>query len=132
MGGIRTVLQGAGRRWWLAAFVIATLWVWQRYAVVQAGHSIAQHRVTLAELVKTRDALLAENTTLSSRARIESIAVGKLGLSPTPDSQVVRLPRSTFEERPAENQAGTSPAITEKPESIPAPAADAASDSESP
>jgi hypothetical protein len=106
--------------------------VWQRYAVVQAGDSIAQHRVTLAELVKTRDALLAENTTLSSRVRIESIAVGRLGLSRTPDSQVVRLPSYTFEERPAENQAGTSPGSTEKPESIPTPAADAASDSESP
>ena len=65
------VLAFITNKWWLVAFVIATLWVWQRYAVVQAGHRIAERRAHIAELIEARDALLAENTTLSSRARIE-------------------------------------------------------------
>lgn len=101
MSGLRTLVQVAMRRWWLVAFVIATLWVWQRYAVVQAGHSIAEHRVVLADLVETRDALRAENTTLSSRVRIESIAATRLGLKPTQDSQLIRLPEYRADETPS-------------------------------
>ncbi len=91
MSGVRDLFQAAMRRWWITTFVIATLWVWQRYAVVSAGHRIAEHRATLANLIETRDALLAENTTLSSRVRIESITSARLGLKPTRDSQVIRL-----------------------------------------
>jgi cell division protein FtsL len=91
---VRRALRAAVRRWWLVAFVIATLWVWQRYAVVQAGHRIAERRARIEGLIETRDALLAENTTLSSRARIESIATTRLGLRPTLDAQYARLNRA--------------------------------------
>ena len=132
MSGLRTLLQAVMRRWWLVAFVIATLWVGQRYAVVQAGHSIAEHRATLADLVETRDALLAENTTLSSRVRIESIAATRLGLKPTQDSQVIWLPEYRTDETPSVIQAGAIDGSNLKSESIPKTATEAVSDQASP
>lgn len=103
MGAARRALRAVVRRWWLIAFVIATLWVWQRYAVVQAGHRIAERRARIAQLIETRDALLAENTTLSSRARIESIATTRLGLRPTLDEQYARLNRAGVSGAPFQN-----------------------------
>jgi cell division protein FtsL len=88
---VRRFLHGAIRRWWLIAFVIATLWVWQRYAVVQAGHRIAERRARIEKLTEIRDELLAQTTTLSSRPRIEAIAISRLGLRPTRESQYASL-----------------------------------------
>jgi cell division protein FtsL len=132
MSGFRDLFQAAMRRWWLVAFVIATLWVWQRYAVVQAGHSIAEHRATLADLVETRDALLAENTTLSSRVRIESIAATRLGLKPTQDSQLIRLSADRTDETQSVIQAGGIDGSSPKSESTPESATEAVSDQASP
>ncbi len=132
MSGLRTLVQAVMRRWWLVAFLIATLWVWQRYAVVQAGHSIAEHRVVLADLVETRDALRAENTTLSSRVRIESIAATRLGLKPTQDSQLIRLPEYRTDETPSVIQPGAIDGSSSESESTMESATEAASDQLSP
>jgi cell division protein FtsL len=88
---MRRLVHAVIRRWWLIAFAIATLWVWQRYAVVQAGHRIAERRVHIEELTEIRDELLAETTTLSSRPRIEAIATSRLGLRPTREDQYAAL-----------------------------------------
>ena len=132
MTGFRDLLQAVMRRWWLVAFVIATLWVWQRYAVVQAGHRIAEHRVRLAGLVETRDALRAENTTLSSRVRIESIATTRLGLKPTQDSQIIWLPEYRPEETPSAIRASASDNGGSQSESTPESATETVSDQASP
>jgi cell division protein FtsL len=79
------------RRWWIGVFVVATLWVWQSYAVVQSGRRVALLRTHIDELVETRDALLAENARLSARGRIESIATTHLGLQPVRADQKRRL-----------------------------------------
>ena len=132
MGRLRTVIESGTRRWWLIAFVIATLWVWQRYAVVRAGRCIAEQRVVLAELVETRDALLAENTTLSARNRIESIAVSQLGLGPTGEGRMVWLRQDQFEETPSAVLANTVPGGIEEPESASEPVAKTVSDPANP
>lgn len=132
MTGIRDFLQAAMRRWWIMAFVIATLWVWQRYAVVRAGHRIAEHRATLANLIKTRDELLAENTTLSSRVRIESITAARLGLQPTRDSQVIRLLKYETNDTPPSDPSPAANDGNAKSVSTPEPAAKAGSDIASP
>ena len=80
---------------WAALFVLATAWVWQRYAVVQTGKSVNQLRERIVDLTEVRDALLVETTTLSSRARIEAIATAHLGLQPTTDEQWKRIPAAT-------------------------------------
>ena len=82
-------------RLWGGVFLLATVWVWQRYAVVQSGDRVAQLRIQVSDLGETRDALLAETTTLSARTRIESIAVTRLGLRPSTDKQRRRLPDET-------------------------------------
>ena len=82
-------------RIWGGIFLLATVWVWQRYAVVQCGDRIAQSREQIGDLIETRDALLAETTTLSARTRIEAIAVARLGLWPVTDKQRRRLPGQT-------------------------------------
>jgi hypothetical protein len=116
MSGSKTVVRAVTRRWWLVAFLVATLWVWQRYAVVQAGHRIAEHRARLAHLIETRDALLADNTTLTARGRIESITATRLGLKPTRDNQIIRISRDNTvngalqENSGAESQSAPTPA----------------------
>ena len=128
MSGVKTIMQAVTRRWWLVAFLVATLWVWQRYAVVQAGHRIAEHRARLAHLVETRDALLAENTTLTARGRIESITATRLGLKPTRDNQIIRLSKDkTVTTVPQDNNGTNSQA-----QSAPAPAAQAGTEIASP
>jgi hypothetical protein len=110
------------------AFLIATLWVWQRYAVVQAGHRIAEHRAELAHLIETRDALLAENTTLTSRVRIESITAPRLGLKPTRDNQIIRIHKTNTDELlPLDANGNES-----EPPAVPEPAAKASADIASP
>lgn len=79
---------------WAGLFVLATVWVWQRYAVVTSGNNVNQLRERIGELTEVRDALLVETTTLSSRARIEAIATAHLGLQPTTDEQWKRLPEA--------------------------------------
>jgi hypothetical protein len=79
------------RRWWIGVFVIATVWVWQSYAVVQSGRRVALVRKHIDELVEARDALLADNARLSARGRIESIATARLGLAPVRADQRRRL-----------------------------------------
>lgn len=91
MGRLRSALDVFGPRWWLTAILIATLWVWQRYAVVRVGHRIERVQTNLAELERSRDALLAEDAALSSRARIEGIAINHLGMTPTAENQRVRF-----------------------------------------
>lgn len=128
MSGLRAALRMVTRRWWLVAFLIATLWVWQRYAVVQAGHRIAEHRATLAHLIEVRDALLAENTTLTARGRIESITAVRLGLKPTRDNQIVHLAdNNTVNTVPSDRSGAES-----KSQSAPAPAVNAGTDVDSP
>lgn len=90
-GRLRSALDVFGPRWWLTAFLIATLWVWQRYAVVRAGHEIERLQTHIAEVERVRDALLAENAALESRGRIEQIATEHLGLVPTAESQRVHF-----------------------------------------
>lgn len=82
------------RRWWIGVFVVATLWVWQSYAVVQSGRRVALLRKHIDELIETRDALLADNARLTSRGRIESIATAHLGLKPVRADQKRRLAES--------------------------------------
>ena len=132
MGRLRNVIASPTRRWWVIAFVIATLWVWQRYAVVQAGHRIAEQRAVLAELVEIRDALLAENTTLSARNRIESIAVSRLGLGPTGKDQMVWLQQDQLEETPSAALANSVPSGIEEAESISEPVVETDSDPANP
>ena len=93
-GRLRATLSIFGPVWWIAAVFVATVWVSQRYEVVRIGHRIEQLQAHLDELVKARDALLADNASLSSRARIEAIAINDLGMAPTREAQRVRLPRS--------------------------------------
>jgi len=88
---LRSALDVFGPRWWLTAFLIATLWVWQRYTVVRAGHRIERLQTHIAELERVRAALLAEDSRLSSRVRIEEIAIGRLGMVPTPENQRIRF-----------------------------------------
>jgi len=90
-GRMRSALGVFGPGWWLAAFLVATLWVWQRYTVVRVGHRIERLQTHLAELERVRDALLAEDAALSSRGRIEEIAISRLGLTPTAENQRVRF-----------------------------------------
>lgn len=90
-GRLRDALEVFGPRWWLTAFLIATLWVWQRYTVVQAGHRIELLQAHIIELERVRAALSAENSRLSSRTRIEDIAINQLGMIPTPESHRVRF-----------------------------------------
>jgi cell division protein FtsL len=90
-GRMRSALSAFGPGWWLAAFLVATLWVWQRYTVVRVGHRIERLQTHLAELERVRDALLAEDAALSSRGRIEEIAISRLGLTPTAENQRVRF-----------------------------------------
>lgn len=90
-GRLRTAIGVFGPRWWLMTFLIATLWVWQRYAVVRVGHRIERVQTRIAEMERVRDALLAEDAALSSRARIGEIAISRLGLTPTADNQRVRF-----------------------------------------
>jgi hypothetical protein len=89
--GFHRFVHAAIRRWWLITLVIATLWVWQRYAVVQAGHRVAERRARVEKLTEIRDELLATTTTLSSRPRIEGIAASRLGLRPTREDQYAVL-----------------------------------------
>ena len=89
--GLHRFVHAVIQRWWLITLVIATLWVWQRYAVVQAGHRIAERRARIEELKEIRDELLAVTTTLSSRPRIEAIATSRLGLRPTREDQYASL-----------------------------------------
>ncbi len=128
MSGLRTIVHTLTRRWWLVAFLIATLWVWQRYAVVQAGHRIAEHRATLANLIETRDALLAENTTLTSRVRIESITSTRLGLKPIRDDQIIRLQRTNTHDFSPQGNGGND----SKPVTASQPASKASADVTSP
>ena len=79
------------RRWWIAVFAVATLWVWQSYAVVQSGRRLAVTRNQINQLIEVRDALLAGNARLSARGRIESIATTRLGLAPTRADQKRKL-----------------------------------------
>jgi len=70
----------------------------------------------LTELIETRDALLAENTTLSARNRIESIAVGQLGLGPTGEDRMVWLRPGQVDELASVTLANSAPARTEEEE----------------
>lgn len=79
------------RRWWIGVFAVATLWVWQSYAVVQCGRRVALARKHLERLVEVRDGLLADNARLSSRGRIESIATVRLGMAPARTDQKRRI-----------------------------------------
>jgi len=87
------------RRWWIGVFVVATLWVWQSYAVVQSGRRVALLRKHIDELIETRDVLLADNARLSARGRIESIATAHLGLQPVRADQKRRLVEPGQKER---------------------------------
>ncbi len=95
--GIRAIFGVLNRWWWIAVVIMATLWVWQRYAVVRAGQSVTQLNSSVETLEVARDALLAENATLDARGRIESIAVSRLGLKPTSADQIRRLGQNTIE-----------------------------------
>lgn len=128
MSGLKTVVQTVTRRWWLVAFLVATLWVWQRYAVVQAGHRIAEHRARLAQLIETRDALLATNTTLTARGRIESITATRLGLQPTRDNQIIRISKDNTVTTLPQDNSGTN----SESQSAPKPAAQAGTEIASP
>ncbi|MBI5869331.1 MAG: hypothetical protein HZB43_13760 [candidate division Zixibacteria bacterium] len=104
-GRLRAALEVFGPRWWLTAFLIATLWVWQRYTVVQLGHRIDRLQTHITEMDRVRVALLAENSRLSSRSRIEEIAINHLGMIPTPESRRVRFacaPRPGIPGHPAD------------------------------
>jgi hypothetical protein len=57
-------------------------------------------RDQISDLRETRDALLAETTTLSARTRIESIAATHLGLRPITDKQRRRLPDASASDQP--------------------------------
>ncbi len=92
---LRRVIGQRNVRIWVGVFLLATIWVWQRYAVVQTGDRIQQLRIRVADLAETRDALLAETTTLSSRNRIEAFASAHLGLRPITDKQYRHLPLDT-------------------------------------
>jgi len=71
-------------RWWLIAFALATMAVWQRYAVVQLGGDAEELQKSVTELTRERDQLLTETAALGARERIEQIAKTKLGMRPTP------------------------------------------------
>lgn len=89
---LRRVIGQRNVRIWMGIFLLSTVWVWQRYAVVQTGDRIQQLRIRVTDLTETRDALLAETTTLSSRNRIEALASAHLGLRPITDKQHRHLP----------------------------------------
>jgi len=78
--------------WWVTLIVLATVAVWQRYAVVKLGDEVEDLQQEIVELERVRDQLLAETALLSSRARIETIAVRHLGMTPTHSSQLRQLP----------------------------------------
>ncbi|HEX9751651.1 MAG TPA: cell division protein FtsL [candidate division Zixibacteria bacterium] len=79
-------------RWWLLAFGLATMAVWQRYAVVKLGEDVDHRQREITELTRVRDDLLAETAVLSSRERIEAIAVNRLGMKPTTAKQRREIP----------------------------------------
>ncbi|GAB4325762.1 MAG: hypothetical protein Kow0074_19770 [Candidatus Zixiibacteriota bacterium] len=89
---LRRVVAQRTIRLWMGIFLLATFWVWQRYAVVRTGDRILQLRNRVADLTETRDALLAETTTLSSRNRIEALVSAHLGLQPATEKQFRHLP----------------------------------------
>jgi cell division protein FtsL len=78
--------------WWVVALLLATLAVWERYAVVRLGADVEKLQGEIAELSRARDRLLVETANLSSRDRIEAIATGRLGLRPTTSDQIRTLP----------------------------------------
>jgi cell division protein FtsL len=69
--------------WWVAALLLATFAVWGHYNAVQLGAQVEQLRDEITQLTRARDQLLAETAILSSRERIEKIAIEQLGLRPT-------------------------------------------------
>lgn len=73
--------------WWIVAVVVATAWVWQRYAVVRLGEEVERAQGRITAMVRLRDRLLAENAALARRERIEAIAIDQLGLQPTTRKQ---------------------------------------------
>lgn len=96
---LRRVVAQHSIRLWLGIFLLATFWVWQRYAVVQTGDRILQLRNRVADLTETRDALLVETTRLSSRNRIEALVSAHLGLRPATDRQIRSLPETSGVDR---------------------------------
>ena len=73
--------------WWVLALAIATAGVWQRYRFIETARTIEQTQRRIAELTRMRDQLLADNSRLSSRERIEKFAVNDLGMIPTRRAQ---------------------------------------------
>lgn len=86
------ILRVARPIWWVAALLLATLVVWERYAVVRLGADVEKLQGEIAELSRARDRLLVETANLSSRGRIEAIAADHLGLRPTTSDQIRTLP----------------------------------------
>ena len=77
---------------WGVLIVLATAAVWQRYTIVSLGDEVEDLQQEITDLERARDQLLAETALLSSRARIETIAVQHLGMTPTHSSQLRQLP----------------------------------------
>ena len=69
--------------WWVVALLLATFSVWQHFAAVELGAEVEELQEEITQLTRVRDQLLAETAILSSRERIEKIAIEKLGLRPT-------------------------------------------------
>lgn len=73
--------------WWCVVLGLATVAVWQRYAVVQLGADVRVLQVRVSELTRVRNHLLTEIGSLAARERIERIATERFGLQPTAPEQ---------------------------------------------
>ena len=73
--------------WWVLILCVATAGVWQRFEVMRMARGVEQIQVSITDLKRKRDRLLADCSMLSSRERIESIAKKHLGMMPTTRAQ---------------------------------------------
>jgi cell division protein FtsL len=85
--GVFTLARKVRPAWWVLILCVATAGVWQRFQVMRMAREVEQTQVRITDLKRQRDRLLADCSILSSRERIESIAVGQLGMEPTTRAQ---------------------------------------------
>lgn len=85
--GIISLARKVRPAWWVLILCVATAGVWQRFQFLRMAREIEQTQVRIADLKRQRDRLLADCSMLSARERIEAIAVGQLGMTPTTRAQ---------------------------------------------
>ena len=85
--GVFTLTRKVRPAWWVLILCVATAGVWQRFEVMRMARGVEQVQVSITDLKRKRDRLLADCSMLSSRERIESIAKNQFGMTPTTRAQ---------------------------------------------